>query len=427
MQVGDNVNATLNQASIITHGNASWGIWQTGIGSTTTVTDTAIHTYGDSAVGVVNYGGVINVNGGSIVTEGQSAHGLYAADNTGTPGAHAILNANNVNVTTNGNSHGAVVLEGAEMAITGGNITSNGTGIAAAYVNGRGVESTKLTIDGTQLVTTGSDSNGVKVVNNGEVSLNNVAIQSTLGGGLASTATMDGINKTINVSNTTVAAQKGSAISYSGGSADINLSNSNFDGATLIHVSDNVVDPTTTIAAGTTNLNANNSYLNGAIGAIVDSGTLNLNLNQSTLNGDINVTSPAATANLNLINNSLFKGAAHNVEQLAIDSSSNWLLTGDSTVNTTTNGGTITFDPASSFKTLSTNNYVGNGGKLVMNTALGDDSSATDKLVIDGGHASGTTDILVNNAGGAGAQTDNGILLVEAINGGTTDTAAFKL
>ena len=164
---------------------------------------------------------------------------------------------------------------------------------------------------------------------------------------------------------------------------------------------------------------------------MVDSGTLHLNLNQSTLIGDIYVadvaTNPTAKANVNLMNGSLFKGASHGVDQVNIDGSSYWLLTGDSTVSTTINAGAIGFDVHSGFAILSANNYVGNDGELMINTKLGDDRSVSDKLIIDGGHASGSTALIVNNSGGTGAQTTNGIFLVEAINGGTTAVSAFKL
>lgn len=73
-------------------------------------------------------------------------------------------------------------------------------------------------------------------------------------------------------------------------------------------------------------------------------------------------------------------------------------------------------------------NYVGDGGLLLIDTVLGDDASLSDKLVIDGGSASGTTGVTVLNAGGTGAVTAlNGILIVEAINGATTASGTFAL
>ncbi len=71
--------------------------------------------------------------------------------------------------------------------------------------------------------------------------------------------------------------------------------------------------------------------------------------------------------------------------------------------------------------------YVGNNGQVILGTVKGDDSSATDKLVIDGGRASGNTALVIKHAGGNGAQTNQGIRLVETRNGATTDTTAFNL
>ncbi|EMX9442089.1 fibronectin-binding autotransporter adhesin ShdA [Salmonella enterica] len=67
--------------------------------------------------------------------------------------------------------------------------------------------------------------------------------------------------------------------------------------------------------------------------------------------------------------------------------------------------------------------YTGNGGSLYLNTVLGDDDSATDKLVITG-DASGTTDLYINGIGN-GAQTTNGIEVVDV--GGTSTSDAFVL
>ncbi|EJN2847128.1 fibronectin-binding autotransporter adhesin ShdA [Salmonella enterica subsp. enterica serovar Monschaui] len=68
-------------------------------------------------------------------------------------------------------------------------------------------------------------------------------------------------------------------------------------------------------------------------------------------------------------------------------------------------------------------NYTGNGGSLYLNTVLGVDDSATDKLVITG-DASGTTDLYINGIGD-GAQTTNGIEVVDV--GGVSTSDAFEL
>lgn len=73
-------------------------------------------------------------------------------------------------------------------------------------------------------------------------------------------------------------------------------------------------------------------------------------------------------------------------------------------------------------------NYRGDGGGLYLRTVLGADNSTSDRLVIDGGTATGTTGIGVLNAGGSGAATlADGILVVQALNGATTSPGAFSL
>ncbi|MFS9381227.1 autotransporter outer membrane beta-barrel domain-containing protein [Citrobacter sp. ANG330] len=64
--------------------------------------------------------------------------------------------------------------------------------------------------------------------------------------------------------------------------------------------------------------------------------------------------------------------------------------------------------------------YTGNNGLLALRTVLGDDLSATDKLIVKG-DTHGTTRVSVSNAGGNGAATIEGIRIVdvEGVSGGT--------
>lgn len=58
-------------------------------------------------------------------------------------------------------------------------------------------------------------------------------------------------------------------------------------------------------------------------------------------------------------------------------------------------------------------NYVGNAGKLSLQSVLGNDASSSDKLVVVQGTMSGTTQINITNLGGIGALTQqNGIQVV---------------
>lgn len=150
--------------------------------------------------------------------------------------------------------------------------------------------------------------------------------------------------------------------------------------------------------------------------------------NQSLLTGDA-FAAVTATANITLQTASHWSGAALNVTNVNVDPTSTWSVTGNSTVTRqVSNAGTVAFTApaAGAFKTLTTQNYAGNGGVLGVNTFLGTDGSASDKLIINGGTASGTSGIRVTNAGGPGAlTTQNGILVVDVLNGGTTGTSSF--
>jgi outer membrane autotransporter protein len=78
--------------------------------------------------------------------------------------------------------------------------------------------------------------------------------------------------------------------------------------------------------------------------------------------------------------------------------------------------------------TLNVGSYVGRSGTIALNTVLGADNSASDKVVINGGTATGTTTLKVTNVGGTGAPTvSNGIEVVQAAGGATTDASAFSL
>ena len=96
------------------------------------------------------------------------------------------------------------------------------------------------------------------------------------------------------------------------------------------------------------------------------------------------------------------------------------------TVGTMANAGLINMGTGTMPGTILTvnGNYVGNGGIIALNTYLGDDSSPTDRLVVNGS-TSGSTGLRIVNAGGLGAlTTGNGIEVVQ-VNG--TSNGQFGL
>ena len=160
----------------------------------------------------------------------------------------------------------------------------------------------------------------------------------------------------------------------------------------------------------------------------VDTGQVSVEASGSTLVGD--VLAQNGSVDLSLSAGSELTGALRaesggRINSLLLDDSSRWNIRSDSTLGTLTNNGTLVFG-AAGFQTLTVNDYIGNG-TMVFSTHLGGDTSPSDRLVIDGGTASGRTAVRVLNAGGKGGLTQEGIPLVQAINGGTIAADAFYL
>ncbi|MDN6866340.1 MULTISPECIES: autotransporter outer membrane beta-barrel domain-containing protein [Pseudomonas] len=96
-----------------------------------------------------------------------------------------------------------------------------------------------------------------------------------------------------------------------------------------------------------------------------------------------------------------------------------------------TNSGTIdmTTGSSSTADSLTINgNYTGNGGQLLLQSKLDGDGSPSDKLVVSQGTMQGNTLINVTNLGGTGAASlQDGIQVVQALNGATSSDTAFTL
>ncbi|WP_166653490.1 autotransporter outer membrane beta-barrel domain-containing protein [Paraburkholderia flava] len=73
-------------------------------------------------------------------------------------------------------------------------------------------------------------------------------------------------------------------------------------------------------------------------------------------------------------------------------------------------------------------NYAGQNATIALNTFLAGDGAPSDRLVVSGGTASGSSTLKVTNVGGPGAQTTgDGITVVQATNGATTGADTFTL
>jgi len=164
--------------------------------------------------------------------------------------------------------------------------------------------------------------------------------------------------------------------------------------------------------------------------------TINLNIDGAHSKWSINASSTLSALNLS-------SGATLEPYRTADDIATSFVLTATSNSGVTSNGGIINLQNPGNWSggdgvnganvagdvfTIKGNYTGSNGAQLKIDTYLDTDGSASDKLVIDTGTASGSTSVHVNNVGGAGAlTTGNGILVVDTINGGTTASGAFTL
>ncbi|WJV25492.1 MULTISPECIES: autotransporter outer membrane beta-barrel domain-containing protein [Pseudomonas] len=124
-------------------------------------------------------------------------------------------------------------------------------------------------------------------------------------------------------------------------------------------------------------------------------------------------------------------GSAQSLD-VSVDAASSWAITSSSVVGKLSNAGKIGFTapplPMSATRSLTVSNLNGQGGSIDLYAVLGSNNSLTDRIVIDGGTATGLSLLHIHNAGGLGDLTTGaGIPVVITSNGGTTEASAFAL
>ncbi len=187
--------------------------------------------------------------------------------------------------------------------------------------------------------------------------------------------------------------------------------------------------PSIAFGAGTGTINFNHTSADYVFApAITGTGTVNVLAGVTTLTG-ANTYSGATNVNAGMLKAGALNTFSPN-SAMTVASAGTLDLNGFSqTLPTLTNFGSVNMGTGTAAGTLlTTTNYIGAGGTIAMNTFLGADGSPSDKLVINGGSATGNSLLHITNAGGPGAKTvANGIAVVQAINGGTTAPGAFAL
>ena len=187
--------------------------------------------------------------------------------------------------------------------------------------------------------------------------------------------------------------------------------------------------PSVAFGAGTGTINFNHTSADYVFApAISGPGTVNVLAGTTTLTAANTYSGPT-----NVIAGTLRAGALNTFSPnspVTVASGGTLDLNGfNQTVPGVTNAGLVNMGTGTAPGTLlTTTNYVGASGTIALNTFLGADGSPSDKLVINGGSATGSSFLRITNAGGPGAETvANGITVVQAISGGTTTPTAFTL
>jgi autotransporter family porin len=206
---------------------------------------------------------------------------------------------------------------------------------------------------------------------------------------------------------------------------DWTLANSVTGAGNLVKNGAGVVTLTQASAAytGTTDINQSGIAF-GSRGQPITLATSEVNINNGflagngTVAGDVNNKSLLQVGNRTASQDSVTQNIAPFATVLAKPTTDTLTIGGNMT-----NSGQIQVGQAGrdalAGNTLTINgNYTGNGGKIAFNTALGNDTSTTDHMTVNG-DTGGTTYVAVANAGGSGARTLNGIKLINV--GGSSD------
>jgi len=148
----------------------------------------------------------------------------------------------------------------------------------------------------------------------------------------------------------------------------------------------------------------------------------------STLNGNFVIADTASTT-LRFLDGLVLTGQITGPAEVIVDQGGRWTLSGDSsTGNLTLGAGShilLGAEGQAAYPQLTVNgDYTGNGGTLHFNTVLAGDAAASSRLHVTGA-TSGATNVIVNNIAGAGAQTVDGILLVQ-VDGASNGSFALQ-
>lgn len=420
----------VNAGSISLTGSGSSGLNRgaglVGTGSNNNITNNgSISTTGQYNDGMAADGsGNTLTNNGTITTTGPNAYGMTASWGQSGGGSPNNTIINNGMVSTSGsNARAASILGGSGTIINTGTLATGGNSAPTVYIQGNNGH---LINSGIIHASGGAASGGLPsdgVFSNTLGPLFSATIENLAGGQIISDQgpairTLNGPTKIVNAG--LLNGGNGFAISGGAGNVDLTLQT----GSKMIGTANGGSGSNKVTLQGTGLIdnaftNFQTLFMTGSDwtwagtgdfhDSFIQSGAFEL---QKDLTGNVTISSGA----------SLLAGGGYNPSIAPYPGGPAIIVTNSGTIDLT-NGGS----PATNTLTIA-GNYVGSGGSLHLNTVLGDDASSSDRLVISGGTASGSTGISVSNVGGSGAATLlDGINVIQATNGATTASSAFYL
>ncbi|WP_267412520.1 autotransporter outer membrane beta-barrel domain-containing protein [Pantoea sp. GM_Pan_4] len=437
---GGKLNASGVQ--VATGGQDAHGLYVGGSG-TMTASDAHVSTSGRNAHGgyASGEGSVLNVDNSTFVVTGTGANGLLADPKS-------TLNASNSEIEVTGNGSGVAASgSGTVLSLSDSRINIGQDGGYAALSN----YSATTNLKNVNIITD-ADNAALAAGYSGNINAENVSILARSGGygiEVQDGGTFKGNNVTIEKSGTDSqgfnAAINMLNLYYpdprntlSLSDSDINVSGENATGilsqyqTTLadIKLANTAITATggtaVNVLTGTSmHIDADNSLLSGSMllktgydtaeGSTAGSVVLN-GSNHSLFVGDVDIDrSQTADSQINLSGSSVWTGASSGLNTLTLSDNSQWNIMDNSSVDALTASNSVinVAHNTANFTVLTVNgNYTADNATLVMNAALGGDTSATDRLHVLG-DVNGNTDVVVNNAGGSGAQTIQGLQLIQ--------------
>lgn len=299
--------------------------------------------------------GLLLVHGSGVGSTATVTNSQITGATTGAQAtAGSVLNLVDSNVTGTGpNAHGLRLL-GAEANVTGSTITGQNAGVRMSREGAARPDAPVLRLNNS--VVRGVNGPAIQVASN-------------------ATAIIEVLN------GSTLTAGNGVILDTAiGTTTDLTVASSSLEGDVA--------------TAGATTATFTQSTLNGNVN-VSDTGSANLRFDQSRITGDV-VAASGGTASVTLNNSSQLTGRLENVQQVSINSSSNWTLNADNTVaNLAMNGGQVTFGDNATFYRLNVENLSGNG-TFVMASDFSNGN--TDFLNVTG-NASGSHGLLMGSNG----------------------------